>query len=492
MLDQWYFQQSGVARGPVSKAQLASLVQSGEIRPADFVWCEGMPEWMSAEALGMFAVSEPTAPPPIVHPLETRPAAPLAPPPVSRRSTPDRPPNSLAWPIAILAGSAALVMAGVIGWLANSLMNPRSETRTVAAAAAPDAQSQPQPLPRTVESEQPSVAKASEAAKPVEVNPALAEAVAKQSKAAPAPAAAPPGPLTTPVPAASTAPAPSATASIAEVPTPSNAQPTVLYQEIDIRRAPKFSILGSVTIQDLQYQLLSELKATPPDADGSRSVEQYVVETKLLKADELSRPMFEQSLAALRGWHFTYKLIKGGEIAAWKSTPPDGRRTVRVEPPGGAGFLMTSVMDEDGWKEMAKLSFQMPDTTSDGKPWVRQMSHDFGALGNWYGETRFVPKGMSEGLVQIDYTHEMTYAPPDKDKAVGGLPFVIRAAEFKPEVAGGSYFFNAQANRVERLQERFLVRGAIQTEVLGQGVTVEVEEDQMITVRIMDQNPWEK
>jgi len=267
----------------------------------------------------------------------------------------------------------------------------------------------------------------------------------------------------------------------------------VLFQEIDIRRSPKFAILGSVTIQDLHYQMLSELKASLPDESGSRTVEQYVLETKLLKADDLSQAMFEQSLKALRGWWFKYKLNRGGEIVEWKAGPPDGRRAARVEPPGGTGFLMTSVMDEDGWKEMAKLSFLVPDdATSGNQPWVRQMSHDFGPLGSWYGETSFQRQGTADGLLRVNYQHNMTYKPPAKDQPAGDLPFTITAAEFRPEVAGGSFYFDAQAGRVQRVQERFLVKGAIRTELLGQALTVEVEEDQTIAVRILDENPWQE
>jgi hypothetical protein len=509
MSDQWYYQQGGVPRGPVTATDLAALARQGAIGPGDFVWREGTAEWTTATAAGFFEdpLASPT-PPPILQPAPTHLPAPAMSPSTAtaRLAAPAPRHNSLAWPIAIVAGGAALVMAGVIGWMANALMNSRDAAPLVASAAVPADEATPQPLPRIVESgpaPEPTRSTKAPPASSREANPALTSAAAS-----PVPATAPATsgvakPLGTPPAAAATSspatssPATSSPASTAAegsaaqpAPAATASQPEILYQEIDIRRAPKFSILGSVTVQDLEYQMLSELKATPPDAAGSRTVEQYVLETKLLKADELSRPMFAQSLAALRGWHFTYKLIKGGEIAEWKSTPPDGRRTVKVEPPGGAGFLMTSVMDEDGWKEMAKLSFQMPDTTSGSEPWVRQMSHDFGALGSWYGETRFVRKGTSEGLLQVDYTHDMKYTPPEKGKAVADSPLVITAADFKAEVAGGSYFYNAQANRVERLQERFLVRGAIQTELLGQTVEVEVEEDQMITVRIADTNPW--
>jgi hypothetical protein len=274
-------------------------------------------------------------------------------------------------------------------------------------------------------------------------------------------------------------------------PAPATPQAQHFYQEIDIQRAPKFSILGTVTAQDLHYQILSELHVGIPNDDGSRKIEQYVHETRLLKADELSRSMFEQSLRDLRGWQFTYRMSRRGQIIDWRSGPPDGRKAARVAVKGVEGFMVTSVMDEDGWKEMAQLSFFVPEEHASGSPsWTRQMTHDFGPLGSWYGETRYAPQAIKEGLLQVDYAHDMTYAPPAKGG--GDLPFTVAGATFKPEVAGGTFRFDTQARRVQSVQERFLVKGALTAEILGQTVPLEVEEDQIITLRVLESNPWEK
>ena len=68
-------------------------------------------------------------------------------------------------------------------------------------------------------------------------------------------------------------------------------------------------------------------------------------------------------------------------------------QAARVERGAEAGFMVTSVMDEDGWKEMAQLSFFVPEEqTSGSQTWVRKMTHDFGPLGSWAGETHYTPK----------------------------------------------------------------------------------------------------
>ena len=192
-----------------------------------------------------------------------------------------------------------------------------------------------------------------------------------------------------------------------------------VFQEIDIQRTPKFAIFGAVSVQDLRYQLLSEVRVGEPDNKGVRSVGQLVYDTRLIKSDDLSRAMFEESLRALKGWQFTYKVSRRGEVVEWMTGPADGRKAVPVELKAAKGFLVTSVLDEDGWKEMAQLSFFVPDEQSVGsQTWSRQMTHDFGPLGSWYGETSFLPKETHNGVLRVDYIHHMTYKSPDKKSAV--------------------------------------------------------------------------
>ena len=185
----------------------------------------------------------------------------------------------------------------------------------------------------------------------------------------------------------------------------------------------------------------------------------------------------------------TFKVNRVGDVTNLVAGPKDGRKAVAVEPKGGKGFLVTSVMDADGWKEMAELSFLVPpDQTGGNAPWTRQRTHDYGALGSWYGETRYQRAGTKNGLLQVDFVHHLAYAPPKKD--AGDLPFAIKDAVFKPETAGGVIQFDTQAGRIRTAQERFVVKGTIGTELLGEASTLELEETQAITIRIFDQNPW--
>jgi hypothetical protein len=55
MADQWYYAQQGQRQGPVSAQQLKQLASSGQLKPTDQVWKQGMAEWQPASKVqGLF------------------------------------------------------------------------------------------------------------------------------------------------------------------------------------------------------------------------------------------------------------------------------------------------------------------------------------------------------------------------------------------------------------------------------------------------------
>jgi len=61
-MSQWYYNESGQQRGPVTVEEIKSLLESRRIHPDTLVWTEGMPDWKAASAIGEFQLS-PYAPP---------------------------------------------------------------------------------------------------------------------------------------------------------------------------------------------------------------------------------------------------------------------------------------------------------------------------------------------------------------------------------------------------------------------------------------------
>ena len=253
------------------------------------------------------------------------------------------------------------------------------------------------------------------------------------------------------------------------------------------------SILGVVTGQEMRYQLLSELRVSDPDAEGIRTASQKILETRLVKADPLSQGTNEEALRKLKGWEFSYTLSSDGEVLKMIDGPADAPKAAKVEPAGGRGFRVSSIMDEAGWKELAQLSFYVPDEQASGnKLHLRQMTHDFGPLGSFTGETSFVRKGTQQGLMRIDYTHKLNYRGPAKDAPAGDLPFTIKGAELRPEMAGGSIWYDQKAKRVRQAEEQFRVSGVIAAEIAGMQLEVQVDEAQAIILKLTDVNPWKQ
>jgi hypothetical protein len=60
----WYFADGDVERGPVTEAQLKTLIGTNNLKPDDLVWKEGMDDWVPAgEVPGLFDQAEASAEP---------------------------------------------------------------------------------------------------------------------------------------------------------------------------------------------------------------------------------------------------------------------------------------------------------------------------------------------------------------------------------------------------------------------------------------------
>jgi hypothetical protein len=65
----WFYSQGGQQLGPVDIASLQQLAASGQLKPGDLVWTQGMPAWQpSAQVAGIFQTG-PTPPPILATPI---------------------------------------------------------------------------------------------------------------------------------------------------------------------------------------------------------------------------------------------------------------------------------------------------------------------------------------------------------------------------------------------------------------------------------------
>lgn len=84
MTAEWHVSIDGMQRGPLTAEQIRSLATSGQLKPTDHIWKEGMSEWASASSVkGLFPQSPPSPPrppasPPPSHAVDQRQMNPAA------------------------------------------------------------------------------------------------------------------------------------------------------------------------------------------------------------------------------------------------------------------------------------------------------------------------------------------------------------------------------------------------------------------------------
>ncbi|MCA9173402.1 MAG: DUF4339 domain-containing protein [Planctomycetales bacterium] len=270
------------------------------------------------------------------------------------------------------------------------------------------------------------------------------------------------------------------------------AEPLQLFQEVDIHRRPTFMLPGIEIVQDIRYVVLSRLHLGAVDGDGNREVTQYIEGTRLLKADDLSRATFAKSLESLQRQQFVFTLTKDREVVDFRGHE-DNRKLVPVEVAAERGVMVTSVIDLDGWRELAEYAFFRPATGR--QSWKRKMTHDWGALGSWSGETTFLfnSPDVDGDIMPVQFQHNMKHSPPRDGKPASlGMGMQLDRAEFRAMETSGAIRFNVLRQRVESVREQFAVQGRIQASMLGQPVTVDLTEQQVIGIQLSDDNPWQR
>jgi hypothetical protein len=261
------------------------------------------------------------------------------------------------------------------------------------------------------------------------------------------------------------------------------------YQQVDIQRYPRFSVQGVNISQQIHYQILSSFDVYPPDERGNRKAVQTVSNATLIEADPLSQAVFTQSLAAMQGRKFTFKVDKYSEVVLIDGHQ-DNSKAVEVQRPESKTLLVSTVIDEDGWKELAQLTlFQPPQTGRSRRSFVRKTTHDWGSLGSWYGKTDFTSRSAGRNKKRFSYQHQLEYIAPDKQapKQTDSFPFQIDNAKFRVYEARGQIDYDEKYKRVTTVREVFHARGTIGTTVAGIPSTIEIDEKQIFTITVTGQ-----
>ncbi len=252
-------------------------------------------------------------------------------------------------------------------------------------------------------------------------------------------------------------------------------------------RRSAYRILGADLGQDVQYAFVSRFTVDKVDGDGSLVVKQKLVEARFREGDPAMQALLNDSLKKAQGADFEIALDGKGRVTRFRGPKEPVQIFAGNNPLKGQTFLLWSFLDDDAWKELAQITFFRPDEPlRTGAKWSRKLTHSWGPLGSWGGQTTYVGAGKQTGMERINYTHEMTYQPP---RGGGNLPFKVTKAEFKPLAAGGAMLFDAGKGRVTEAEETFRVRGTVVVAVGDTEAAVDMDETQVFRLRITAATP---
>lgn len=255
------------------------------------------------------------------------------------------------------------------------------------------------------------------------------------------------------------------------------------FQEIIVTQKPTFALQGIPVVTLLRYRLLSSFVADKVQADGRTRFLQKVEEAALLEADAATRALLAPSVATLPGTKFTLVATAAGDIESFEGA--DGKAQPGGGPVlGGQGLQMASLLDRDGWKEMAHVTLLKPALLQPGARWSRAFEHQWGELGSWHGQKHFVHVGAKGPVQQINYVLQVSHRAPAAAKK--GTLLQINSASFQTQQAAGMILYDAVRDRVVSAEETFQVRGNLVLNLLGQNTPVAVSENQHFQVRVLD------
>jgi len=260
-----------------------------------------------------------------------------------------------------------------------------------------------------------------------------------------------------------------------------------LYQELIVTQRSRYRMEGTDFDSDLQYRVLSSLSVDRRDPDGSLSVTQTVEQAELTRGDALTQAIIRELLGKLVGSTLRIAVDAEGRVVALEGAKGRIRAAAGNDPLAGQSLLMASIIDPDGWKEIAQLTFFRPPAQSAGKKWDRAVTHRWGPLGSWSGRASYAQQDRDGALDRFSYALKLGYQPPKG--GAGGLPFQVLRSDFRHQEAGGTIEFDAAKGRVVRARERFPVKGNLTIGLLGQEVPVELDESQDFLVRILEEKP---
>jgi hypothetical protein len=159
--------------------------------------------------------------------------------------------------------------------------------------------------------------------------------------------------------------------------------------------------------------------------------------------------------------------------------------------------MMKGMLNEDTMKQQFEATFSfLPDKpVRPGDKWERTSTLSLGPLGSFTTKSAYTYDGKEtlngKPLDKITSTATYTYAPPKPDQAAG-LPFKVVKGDLKGESPKSTYWFDAASGRVVQQKSGVRFSGSLTADVMGNNIDMTLDQNQDISVRVLDKNPVEK
>ena len=532
-MTQWYYKSGSETKGPISDKRFKRLVATRKLKGTDQVCCDGMKDWASVESLDLTnSEATKTVPPPLAPPKQSNPpvhSTPAKPVPDERdlrekqislaRAARNRSDRNLL--IACVSGLGICFVAIIWFMVSQQSETPQAKAKkktsleglSVAEVKRANAEEQAAQKEKPNGNEEVASSDSNKEENERPANESADASVSGGSKNSNSSLIGPDEPQpVVPIGDSTNDSKPTEEESPKSVlPNIVNQSPdetpdvqpkrsglqdpgiVEVFQELEVVRKPKFVVQGLPFDQNLQYKVMSQYRVGRLSEDGSRDVEQTILEARLISADPMSRKALSTAIDELAGKKFSFQLNSLQEVVDFKGGKKSPK-VIDVKKPfdilDTEGFRVTSVIDDDGWKELAQLSFFVPHP-QDPK-WVGQIHHDWGELGNWDGTTDYTRGETTRKLLQVSYQHNLRYSPLDEAVEASKFPFKIDGTKFKAEKAGGSIQFDTVEGRVDSAVETFNVSGEVEASALGTTAKIQIMEQQLFKIRLLDQNIWQQ
>lgn len=261
----------------------------------------------------------------------------------------------------------------------------------------------------------------------------------------------------------------------------------VFFQDLTVTQMPMFQIEGLPVNLALQYRIISRFTIVEAREEGGYTVEQKVEKAQLIKADDLSQSTVAEGIRNMVGMTLSIQLSPEMEVLTLDGAEQAGKGKA-IPLADGKGLQMVSLLDRDGWKELAQATFFQKDLLK-GKNarWTKPLTHQWGSLGSWVGQVQYNDLGSQGNLRKIAYVYQLVYKVPPAGARIGLL--AVKEAQFHPPEGTGQVLFDPNRGRVAAAEEKFRVRGVVQATLLGQATRIEIEENQLFQIRISDRMP---